>query len=168
MVSASDKRGKHLPSLITPVMTLLFCVGVIAAWWAAERVMASDVDSGSTGEVSIPARLAPLLGGDVDSEIGDMVFLNDVRLEAGPGPQLFFVSGAMGTRMLVRVDTASEPRPATPMTVDIKGVLCRLPGPAILRRGWKLTRDQIQVFGQQQIYIAAEYVKGQRVGTRAD
>jgi outer membrane protein OmpA-like peptidoglycan-associated protein len=38
------------------------------------------------------------LAGDVAAEVGDMVYLNDVRLQAGQKPQLFIVSGAKGTK----------------------------------------------------------------------
>lgn len=45
--------------------------------------------------------------------------------------------------------------------VDVKGTIHRLPSLRILRNGWKLNRDQLHFFGQQQIYVAAEYVRAQ-------
>ena len=160
-MAASNDIKKCSPTLIAIVMPLLLCVGVVAVLWGADRVIVSDMEYSSAGGVSTPSCISPLLAGDVGAEIGDMVFLNDVRLQPGPEPQLFVVSGAKGTRMLVALDAANGPMRATPMTVDIKGLIRRLPASGILRRQWKLTKDQIQRFGPQQIYIAAEYVKGQ-------
>ena len=167
-MAGSNKIKEHLPTLISLVTPLLLCVGVVAALWGADRVLVSAMDYSSAGGASTPSCISSLLAGDVAAEIGDMVFLNDVRLQAGPSPQLFVVSGAKGTRMLIALDAAEGPRQAEPMTVDIKGLIRRLPASAILRRQWKLTKDQIQHFGPQQIYIAAEYARGQNQDARAN
>ena len=157
-----------MPLLIASVATLLLSVVVFVAAWAVNRVIVNDMDFSSGEATSPPSCIRPLLAGDVAAEIGDMVFLNDVRLKAGPEPQLFIVSGAEGTQMLIRLDSSNGSIRATPMKVDIKGLLRRLPAPGMLRKEWKLTKRQIHFFGHQQIYIAAEYAKGQDQLNSAD
>ena len=62
--------------------------------------------------------------------------------------------------MLVSLEAAKEFQPA-PGNVDIKGTIRRLPAMEVLRRRWRLSKDQTHLFGDQKVYIAAEYVKDQ-------
>lgn len=160
-MAASNNNKEHLLALIAVVLPMLICVVVVAALWGADWGMVGDMDYSSTGGVSTPSCIRPLLTGDIAAEIGDMVFLNDVRLQPGPEPKLFVVSDATGTRMLVALDAANRAIRATPMAVDIKGLVRRLPASGILRKQWKFTKNQVQFFGPQKIYIAAEYVRRQ-------
>lgn len=97
-----------------------------------------------------------------------MVFLNQVQLRAGPQPNVLVISGAKGNQMLVVSKPGFSPPRRAPITVDIKGRIRTLPPLAILRRQWKLTKDQIQSFGRQQAYIAAESIHEQKPGAKAD
>ena len=166
MAASDRKNGAKL--LFASVTTLLLSMVVLVVRWGVNRVIVNDVDFSSGQSATTPSSIRPLLAGDVAAEIGDMVFLNDVRLQAGPQPQLFIVSGAEGTQMLIRLDSANRSIGAVAMKVDIKGMLRRLPAPEMLRKEWKLTKNQLHLFGQQQIYIAAEYAKGQSQSKSAD
>jgi hypothetical protein len=42
-----------------------------------------------------------------------------------------------------------------PVTVDIKGLIHRMPSPPMLRKDWKLSKEQLRVFANLEIYIAA-------------
>jgi hypothetical protein len=95
-----------------------------------------------------------------------MVFLNRVQLLAGPQPNVFVISGAKGNQMLVVSEPGFSPPPRSPITVDIKGRIRTLPPLVILRRQWKLSKDQIQSVGRQQAYIAAESIHEQKPGAK--
>lgn len=86
--------------------------------------------------------------------------MNNVQLQAGPKPGSFVVSGARGIRMLVSLESPKEFQ-AVPGNVDIKGTIRRLPALEVLRKGWRLSKDQLHFFGRQKVYIAAYYVKEQ-------
>lgn len=89
------------------------------------------------------------------------MYLNDVLLTAGPKKDVFVVSGAMKSRMLVVFDLPNSFVGRAPVKVDIKGLIRRMPSPAMLRKDWKLSKDQLRAFASQEIYIAAENVKEQ-------
>ena len=48
-----------------------------------------------------------------------------------------------------------------PGSVDIKGTIRRLPAPGVLRKEWRLSKDDVHFFRKQQVYIAADYVREQ-------
>lgn len=70
--------------------------------------------------------------------------------------------------MLVVSESSVLPTTRAPIAVDIKGRIRTLPSLAILKRQWKLTEDQIQSFGRQQAYIAAESIYEQKPGAKTD
>jgi len=70
--------------------------------------------------------------------------------------------------MLVVSEDGLLPVERTPAIVDIKGQLRRLPSSAILRKQWKLSTDQVSIFGRQQSYIAADYIRAQDHSAKAD
>lgn len=160
-MAAGASRKTHWQLLILLIVTLLLSGGVTAAWRAIDKAIASDADF-STDEVpTTVSRLAPLVVSNVSVEIGDMVFLNNVRLDVGPKPNLFVVTGSNGLRMLVTLETNDRPSAPLPKSVDVKGIIRRLPAPRILRKEWTLSTDQIDHFGRQGVYIAAESITGQ-------
>jgi hypothetical protein len=151
-----------------PVTALLLVVGVVTTLRVTDAAIAREMGAFSDRELSTPSSIGSLLGNSVGGDVGDVVFLNHVRLWAGLKSHVFIVSGAKGIRMLVVSESGILPAEHTPMTVDIEGKIRRMPSLAILRKDWKLSRDQIRVFGQQQVYIAAEHVKGQEQNAKAD
>lgn len=146
--------------LVVPAVTLLLCIGVMGAWGLINAVVENDIKFSSAEGSSTASAIGSLLAGDAPGDIGDMVFLSNVRLQAGPTPDLFVVSGARGARMLVYWEATKQVQ-AVQGDVDIKGIIRRLPAPKVLRKGWRLSKDQVHLFGKQQVYIAAEYVKEQ-------
>lgn len=140
-------------------MTLLLCVGLMGVGRLISAAE-DDVDFSPSVVSSSPSAIGSLTAGNPSADIGDMVFLNNVQLQAGPRPDLFVVSGARGVRMLVSFEAAKKFQ-AVPAEVDIKGTIRRLPGLVALRKGWRLSKDQIHSFGKQRVYIAAEYVRVQ-------
>ena len=73
-------------------MTLLLGTGVIAARRLVVAAMAKDIEFPELEDTSTPSAMGPLLVSDKSGEIGDMVFLNDVRLQAEQGKSLNVVS----------------------------------------------------------------------------
>lgn len=147
--------------LVIAVSGLLFVAGSLLVW-GYYRTMERRIWLSPTAAVSTPSSIGPLLGANAQGTFGDMVFLHNVLLEAGPTPDVFVLSGAENLRMLLVSNAPNSFAEHTPITVDIKGLIRRLPSSATLRKEWKLTKEQIHLFGQQQIYIAAESVKEQQ------
>jgi hypothetical protein len=133
----------------------------MAAWRAMDKAVASDVDFSAYEGPPTASRLAPLLVSNVSAEIGDMVFLNDVRLDTGPTPKLFVITGSNRLQMLVTLQTNKIANHPFSKTVDVKGILRRLPAPKVLRKEWMLSKEQIDSFERQGVYIAAESIRGQ-------
>ncbi|MGC2195581.1 MAG: hypothetical protein WA628_12960 [Terriglobales bacterium] len=146
--------------LVVLAITLLLCIGFVAARGLINAAMGNDVQFSPAQGSSTPSAIGSLLAGNTSAEIGDMVFLNNVRLQAGPTPDLFVVSGRRGAQMLMSLEASKEFQ-AVPGDVDIKGTIRRLPALEVLRKGWRLSKDQLHFFGRQHVYIAAEYVKEQ-------
>jgi hypothetical protein len=142
---------------------LLASLAIVAAallglhYWKQDIESSAEIPRGAG--ISTPSSLAALLETPAQFLVGDVVFLNDVHLEEGPKPDIFLVSGAHGIRMLVVSDDEKSTR--KPGIADIRGEIRRLPSAQILRKQWRLSRDEAEHFADQQIYIAAEYVKGQ-------
>ena len=154
------KTQRAYRALLVVLPTVLLCIGFIGARRLTNSGMANDIDFSISEASSTPSAIGSLLAGNTSAEIGDMVFLNNVRLHPGPMPDLFVVSGARGARMLVFLETNKEFR-AVSGDVDIKGTIQRLPELQVLRKAWRLSKDQLRFFQKQQVYIAAEYVKEQ-------
>src|SRR3954447_15957182 len=146
--------------LVVLPLTLLWCIGFIGARRLINAAIENDIEFSPAEGSGAPSAIGSLLAGNTSAEIGDMVFLNNVRLEAGPTPDLFVVSGSKGVRMLVSVEATKQFQPIQG-DVDIKGTIRRLPALKVLWKGWGLGKDQLHFFGKQQVYIAAEYVKEQ-------
>lgn len=153
-LGVKGKQRGYRALLVVLAITLMFCIGFIGARGLINTAMENYLEVSAADGSSPPSAIGSLLAGDTSAEVGDMVFLNNVRLQAGPTPDLFVVSGAKGVRMLVSVE-ATKQFQAVQVDVDIKGTLRRLPALKVLRKGWKLGKDQLHLFGKQQVYIAA-------------
>jgi hypothetical protein len=149
------------------ILVTVLVAGAVA-WRVTSGMIERDMGMSRNEVESTPSSIASLLGKSAGGDVDDMVFLNDVRLQAGPKPHVFVVSGAKGIRMLVVSEGGILAGEHMPTTVDIKGRICRMPSLAILRKAWKLSKDQIRIFGHQKVYIAAEYVKRQELNAKAD
>ena len=153
----NETRRGHRASLIASV---LLCIGIMVAWRSINAAMENHTELSPAYDSSAPSAIGSLLSGNTSTEIGDAVFLNNVRLQAGPKPGLFVVSGARGVRILLSLEAPKESLPV-PGRFDIKGTIRRLPPLQVLRKGWKLSKDQAHFFGKQHVYLAGEYVKEQ-------
>ena len=148
-----------IPILLMITTGLLLVLGAAIVWHNWDPI--TERDMAARAALNTPSSIASLLRENAKAMPGDMVYLNDVVLSAGPKKDVFVVSGAMGSRMLVVFDLPNSFVHRAPVTVDIKGLIRRLPSPAMLRKDWKLNKEQVRDFASQEIYIAAEYVKGQ-------
>ena len=153
-------RTAYKASIVALAATLLLCLGFIAAGRLVNAALANGFEFSPVEGSSTSSAIGSLLVGNPSAEIGDAVFLNDVRLQAGPKPDVFVVSGTKGVRMLVALE-APKGFHVVPGSVDIKGTIQRLPALEVLRKGWRLSKDQVHFFRKQQVYIAADYVKEQ-------
>ena len=160
-------KARRLWPLVMLLTTLALAGGAVAGRWLWET-MDENVDNLTDTLVSSPSSIGSLLGGNAAGEMGDMVFLNHVQLRAVPQPNVFVISGAKGNQMLVVSEPGFSPPARSPITVDIKGRIRTLPPLVILRRQWKLSKDQIQSVGRQQAYIAAESIYEQKLGAKTD
>lgn len=150
------------------LLTAAFLIGSAVLAWGIWRMIERDIGNPPNAVLTTPSSIIALIGSQAADEVGDMVFLNDVRLISGPQPHIFIISGAKGSQMLVVSEDGLLPVQRTPAIVDIKGRIRQLPSSAILRKQWKLSTDQANIFGQQQNYIAAEYIRAQDHGAKAD
>jgi hypothetical protein len=148
---------RTIPILV--ITGLLFALGAAIVWHEWDPIRERSLASAAASNT--PSSIDSLLSENAKAILGDMVFLNDVVLTAGPKKGVFVVSGAMNSRMLVVFDLPNSLVGRSPVTVDIKGLIRRLPSSATLRKNWKLSQDQLHAFAGQEIYIAAENVKEQ-------
>jgi hypothetical protein len=143
---------------------LLFAASAVVHHW--NRDVERFAGLTTSGNADTPSSLAPLLSGQVEPMIGDVVFLNDVRVKPGPKSDIFVVSGSARKHMLVVSDNTKHA--SALRRVDIKGQIRRLPTEWTLRREWHLTPEQARSFGEQQIYVAAEYMRKQHEPASSD
>ncbi len=153
------RRTFSIPIVVMVMTGLLFVLVAAIVWHNWDPIMERDM--AARVALNTPSSIDSLLRENAKAMAGDMVYLNDVMLSAGPREGVFVVSGAMDSRMLVVFDLPNSFVHRGPITVDIKGLIRRLPSPAMLRKDWKLNKEQVRAFAGQEIYIAAEYVKEQ-------
>ena len=152
-------RLRLVPAIVAS--GVLMCVVGAAIMWSHWDPIERDLLFSANAATATPSSITPLLGKNAAAALGDMVYLNNVLLQAGPKPNIFVISGAHKAEMLIVSDLPTSLAGRTPITVDIKGLIRRLPSRTTLRRSWKLSTDQVHAFEKQQIYIAAESVTAQ-------
>lgn len=139
--------------LLVPLVVLLFAAAVLI--WPinyAEGPYRRD----PYRKYATPSALAPLLKGD--SNAGESVYLNEIRLVPGAKDNEFIARGASGNAMLVIATGQAAPLPKTPAIVDIQGVIRTLPAVSTLKHDWKLNKKQLQAVSGEQYYIAAQHI----------
>jgi len=146
--------------LILVAAILVVSVVAIVGWRTAESY-AAEMDLSSDDVPATASCFTSLLTDNTRAEIGDMVFLNDVKLKPGPRARLFIAIGANGGRLLVRWEAPEQAGEPTPEIVDIKGIIRQMPTPRILHTEWMLTKKESEILGRQGVYIAAESVKAE-------
>ena len=146
--------------LILVAAILVVSVVAIVGWRTAESY-AAEMDLSSEDVPATASCLTSLLTDNTRAEIGDMVFLNDVKLKPGPHARLFIAIGANGGWLLVRWEAREQAEQPTPEIVDIKGIIRQMPTPRVLHREWLLSKKESEILGRQSVYIAAGSVKPQ-------
>lgn len=105
-----------------------------------------------------PMSLSPLIAGKSSGTAGEIVYLTEVVLKAGPGSKMFFLTGKQGTQILTVADGAHLL--AVPgETVDVKGTIRNTPPVDVLRREWKLNRTEATQVSQLPIYIESNSIR---------
>ena len=140
------------------IVAVFIAVATVISWAAWNSFVAHAAGTSSDSVVSTPSSLASLTGANVEGSIDEMVFLNDVKIQAGPTPTTFVAKDAEGNQLLV-MSATEKPQALIGKTVDINGTIRRLPNQATLRNAWKLSKQQIRSLGEQRIYLSAEYIK---------
>ena len=94
---------------------------------------------------------------------GQLVFLNDVKLEAGPKENVAYVLGKNDVRLLVVTDS-SRWSPGEPNDLhDVTGSLQDPPSTSYMRRNWGLSKAEAQTVREQGVYLHANTIReGQR------
>lgn len=87
--------------LILMAAILVLLMVAIVGWRTAESY-AAEMDLSSEDVPATASCFTSLLTENTRAEIGDRVFLNDVKLKPGPQAHLYIAIGANGGRLLVR------------------------------------------------------------------
>lgn len=139
-------------------LSLFLVATVFACAWLINTMRASGTHlESSLQSTSTPSALTALLSTDVDSSMGDFVFLSGVNLESNPAQRVFIISGSQGNRAIVVSDQASYAHLESRM--DITGQIRRLPSSGVMRKQWGLSQAQIRRFTREHFYIAANELK---------
>ena len=112
--------------------------GVLSAFVVVHNIkMRIDIDSyGASDE---PSEVASLLQpGISDRSVGAFVFLNNVSLEAGPAPHLFFATGIRGSRILVEFNNQKFDLDKRLARFSIAGIVREFPNSQVGQTKWKL------------------------------
>ncbi len=104
-----------------------------------------------------PTDISSLLESKFRSPIGDVVFLNEVRIEPGPSIHLFFAADQQGNKIMIRWDTAAT-NLLNGKLADVTGVIKRLPSLAAMEREWNLGRSVATDLPKEAIYIHADRI----------
>ena len=91
------------------------------------------------------------------SSIGKIVFLHEVRIEAGPTKNLLFARDQQGNRIVVHWDGAAI-RLLNDKLADVTGVITPLPSHATMVREWKLSKSVAADMGKEAVYIRADRI----------
>jgi hypothetical protein len=87
------------------------------------------------------------------------VFLNDVRLEAGPAGSLFYAIGAANHRVLVQFGDGKFRPPTQSTRVDIRGVIHQMPNANAVGSKWRINRRTARKLAEQPVYIVAQEIR---------
>lgn len=108
--------------------------------------------------VNVPTRVGLLFSYDsVNDVLNHIVFFNDVQLEPGPSDNLFFAGSPNGHRVLV-VSQGTKTASAEGSQVNIKGTVRALPPTSILKKKWKLSKEEVEAVQKEGVYIEADAI----------
>jgi hypothetical protein len=145
---------------IACVLVLGFWVITLAGGYLLVRHAMDDSHTAVSNVVNVPTKVGLLFSFDDRSDVvNNIVFFNDVHLQAGPTADLYYAVGAAGNRVLV----SSQGSKSVPENgqVDIKGTVRYLPTSYTLKKKWKLTKEEIKAAREQGIYIEADQITAQ-------
>ncbi|MGE5113397.1 MAG: hypothetical protein ACM3JB_21235 [Acidobacteriaceae bacterium] len=147
----------------------VFCLWVVVSlllvqhfWWNNRNEVAFD--SHNVSRESTSSRIGPFLKQIQGKAIyGQLVFLNDVRLEPGPKKNIFYVLGKNSVRLLVLAES-SHWSPGKPDDLhDVTGSLQDPPATSYMRRNWGLSKAEAETVREQGVYLLANAIReGQR------
>jgi hypothetical protein len=144
--------------LFAAITIAALATGVIAAFGSLRQIVAATAPNSYEGPTP-PSELTSLLRNDpMHSNVGEFVFLNDVRLKAGPAPSLFYAIGAADDRVLVQFESAKLRPGKDSLSVDIQGVIHKMPGASLAHREWQVSRSTWKKLAVQPIYVVAKEV----------
>lgn len=144
------------------LLAAIFVVAVVAiVGWRTAKSYAGEMDLSSEDVPATASCLTSLLTDNTRAEIGDMVYLNDVKLKPGPQAHLFIAIGANGGHLLVRWEAQEQAGQPPPKLVDIKGIIRKMPTPRSLHSEWMLSKKESEILGRQSVYIAADSIKAE-------
>jgi hypothetical protein len=150
-------------------ITGVFCLWVVVSlllvlhFWRNNR-SETGVDSQIVSRVPASSRIGPFLKEIQGKAVyGELVFLNDVKLEAGPKKNILYVLGKNGVRLLVLAES-SRWIPGEPDDLhDVTGSLQNPPATSYMRRNWGLSKAEAETVREQGVYLLANAIReGQR------
>lgn len=144
--------------LFIAVTVAVLAAGVISVFGSLREIVAAAAPNSYEGPTP-PTNLASLLRNDpMHTGIGEFVFLNDVSLEPGPAPSLFYAVGAADHRVLVQFDSGKLHNGKASLKVDIQGVIHQMPTSGVARRQWRLKKRAWEKLAGQPVYIVANEI----------
>jgi hypothetical protein len=91
------------------------------------------------------------------SSIGEVVFLNEVRIEPGPSKHLFFAADQRGNKIVVSSDSDAT-KSLNGKFAEVMGVITPLPALAAMEREWKLSTSVAAGLRKEAVYIRADRI----------
>ena len=144
--------------LLAAVVIAILATGVIAAFGSLREMVAATAPDSHEG-LTPPTDVTSLLRPDpLRSSIGEFVFLNDVRLEAGPAPSLFYAIGASHNKVLVQFGSNKVASGKHSSRMNIQGVIHGMPNPSLARSEWGLSKKASRELAGQPFYIVAKEI----------
>jgi hypothetical protein len=116
-------------------------------------------DSQHAGKDSVGTVLGPF----VDELKGttfhnQLVFLNNVKLEAGPKEGVMYAVGQQGIKVLLITNLRKQARPLDGETADVTGLLQRPPSRTAMRANWHLSKVSASEVAAQDVVIVAREI----------
>ncbi|HWR17097.1 MAG TPA: hypothetical protein VN577_19870 [Terriglobales bacterium] len=150
-------RSRKALAIAAAVFLVLSVVAFYSGYLLIKKTME---DSKVTARaINTPSQLGSLLNDYEPDQIANyIVYLNDVKLEAGPTDNVYYAAGPRGNRLLV-VALGSKPALAEDETVDISATIRRVPSTYEMKKKWKLDKAEIKALREQGIYIEAEAIR---------
>ncbi|MGE0407355.1 MAG: hypothetical protein AB7O65_13750 [Candidatus Korobacteraceae bacterium] len=143
--------------------TILGAIALLAFWNGCSRQQEPEPGSAISGAArskNPPTQLNTLTE-EVKLRgvpVGNIVFLNSVKLEPTPAKDAVFSIDSEGERLLVALRPGTDLPSTAGHRFQLRGRIEQLPSPAAMQKRWKLSKEQIAEARAQRFYLVADYL----------